>query len=389
MATAFSPTLTALTSIANISVSGTDDLTVTAIASNYALARAAPPAFKTGLKYFEISIVAASTTPGQDALGLQFSPDIAGIYFDFSAGLMWVTKDGVNFNNTVGSSPSTGLLGNAFSVTGPFFFAVSLYTNQNFVTANFGQGPFSLPVASGFSAWGAAEQFNPADANSNLVVGADGVSIYATQTSSGWAMVRSIGSKSSGKVYLEIPLACGASNGIIVGLANSSASLGSQVGSSGDSAGWQCQASLYGFSGPVGAYGYADLNPVDSTSLSPNEFYYASNGYGEGNFGLEAWGSGDVISYAVDEVHNKLWRRRNGNLWENISGSDPATNTGGVSVPAGIAQIFSNLSVIGSKQVLNTLGPFINSLPAGAVGWDASGPPPTAAQNQVTIMCVT
>ena len=335
-----------------------------------------PPRTAPSLRYAEFDIVQANATPGRDGLGIQLSPQIIGLCFDLDASLAWFTADGVSWNNTSGANPETGIGGNAFSLSGPLYFAVSCLTDQNPVTVNFGQAPLAYGVPSGFSVWGATEQFNPADVSSSLVVGGDGFSVYPTQTSSAWALGRTIGAKTSGKVYIEVPFFGAASNGIIVGLATSGAPLNNYLGSS-NGVGWQCTDNLWGFSSSVGAPRYAPgIYSVEATGTSFSEYFYASDGVAFNHApGLDTWTTGDVVGVAFNEATGYIWWRVNGGNWNSDPTADPVSGSGGISTGySGVAQLFVNFQVSGSEITIKPAGGFSFTEPSGYYTWDGEAP---------------
>lgn len=136
--------------------------------------------------------------------------------------------------------------------------------------------------------------FDPAQKAASITLSAG--NLTATQTSGGWNSVKGLASfaKTTGDYYFEILVNTNTSNNIIIGLANSGASLTAFCGS--DVNGW----GYYGNSGQI----------------------YT----GGGNFpGGSSFTNGDIIMVAFKAATGRMWFGKNG-TW--ILSGNPAANTG-------------------------------------------------------------
>jgi hypothetical protein len=120
-------------------------------------------------------------------------------------------------------------------------------------------------------------------------------------------MVRSTQSFSSGLLYWEVQLGftyAGADD--LIGIANANESLGNWVGESQNSVGWWWST------------GQIYQNNATTTTIETG-----------------APGTADVMAFALDLTHSKLWIKNlsSGSGWNNdiIGNQNPATNTGGYS----------------------------------------------------------
>jgi len=82
---------------------------------------------------------------------------------------------------------------------------------------------------------------------------------------------------------------------------------------------------------------YLGGNPNSVGYYEWGGFYYPDRGANPdpNTFSIAA---GDIVDIAVDRVHNMIWGRVNGGLWNGVDGADPAANAGGFSID-GIAGI--------------------------------------------------
>jgi hypothetical protein len=180
-------------------------------------------------------------------------------------------------------------------------------------------------------------------------------------------MVRSTQSFSSGLLYWEAQLGftyAGADD--LIGIANANESLGNWVGESQNSVGWWWST------------GQIYQNDATTTTIETG-----------------APGTADVMAFALDLTHSKLWIKNlsSGSGWNNdiIGNQNPATNTGGYSFsglnagPYFLAQSFNDT---GDYSVLNTGGsPFVGTPPAGfsAVGANITWNPNDKSANLTVV----
>jgi hypothetical protein len=95
------------------------------------------------------------------------------------------------------------------------------------------------------------------------------------------------------------------------------------------------------------------------------------NGSSAGNLG-SAIASGDTLCVAFDTSSKKLWYRKNGELWNNIVGDDPATGTGGIQTTFAAVQVCLRMSsgAAGASVTVRTEGAeFTQAAPAGFKSW--------------------
>lgn len=95
---------------------------------------------------------------------------------------------------------------------------------------------------------------------------------------------------------------------------------------------------------------------------------------------LSAFSNGDVLCMALDLTHNKVWVRKNNGAWNSAVGGtqDPATNAGGISLPAGLIGV--DLYPTGSVQKNSSdkitgrfnIAHFSFPVPAGFSAWDTA-----------------
>jgi hypothetical protein len=123
--------------------------------------------------------------------------------------------------------------------------------------------------------------------------------------------------------------------------------------------------------------GIGNANVVAGTYAGSTQsgFTYIANGQVYTNGGsattLLAFGATDVICVAVDIANKKLWFRKNGLLWNNTAGNDPAANVGGLDLTTllginGTVYPQTNVSSTGDQVRIN-LGAtaFAQAVPAG------------------------
>jgi len=96
---------------------------------------------------------------------------------------------------------------------------------------------------------------------------------------------------------------------------------------------------------------------------------------------LGLYGDGQVASVAVDLDHRTIWFRRSGGNWNNSGTANPATNTGGITIPAGSMVPFVTFGGTGgaaNNVVAANFGAsaFSGAVPSGFTpGWPLGGDP--------------
>jgi len=152
-----------------------------------------------------------------------------------------------------------------------------------------------------------AQQWSPTQKNSAIVLGNLGLSAASTLAATNTEAFANNG-VSSGLYYYEVvPTPYSATDGAATGLGNTSSSTanGAYLGSTSDTVQW--------------AYGGGVVNG--------------------GNFSYGTWATwttGNVLCWAIDLTHHMMWGRVNNGNWNNSGTANPATNAGGLAIPAGV-----------------------------------------------------
>lgn len=93
----------------------------------------------------------------------------------------------------------------------------------------------------------------------------------------------------------------------------------------------------------------------------------SSSGGNIGSAGLGTISDGDIIGVAVDFAAGKAWFSKNGTFG---SGQNPATGTGGFTIPAGALFIAFSPKTLGANGRLRTLASqFLTAPPTGFTAW--------------------
>jgi hypothetical protein len=158
--------------------------------------------------------------------------------------------------------------------------------------------------------------------------------------------VKSLTVKSTGKYYFEVKVQVTTSNTNGAGIAPS----------------------------PGGAFTDPTVNAVNGfgAGFGPtNTFIYANNVSTAKNLGITS--VFDVFSFAIDLTARLGWIRRNFGLWNNDPAADPATGTGGVTIPAGALAPyvrFTNGTATDALTANFGASLFANAVPSGfTAGW--------------------
>jgi hypothetical protein len=159
----------------------------------------------------------------------------------------------------------------------------------------------TIPTGGGGASTYPPSTLDPRDLNSDggtATLSSDGMTL--TMTGGGSPYVRSTSPRYSGKWYFEAKLISSTQyNNFNIGVA-------------------------------PGAFNSPGLNiPPNFMGHSPYNDTSGADGHINSGMGLGA-NTGDTICVAVDMENQNGWVRKNGGSWDNISGDDPASNTGGL-----------------------------------------------------------
>ena len=316
--------------------------------------------------------------------GAQFPVAVLGVCVDATNRKVWFTADGVTWNgNSIGvSNPASNLGGNVIPWSGDIHAGYTFSTVGDWVNFNFGQAPFVLAPPAGASAWGASETIGSAD--SNLLIGPDGVSVYLA-TAATYPSCYTTGGKSSGLWYFEMPL-IGRAGQSGPGFCAAGHTLIDYLGSDGNSSGcYPWSGNMYGwgtvdgFIASPGSFLNPDLRSTGSECWAPKNDGTAS--WTNNTTAIGAFGAGNTVGMAFDPPSRQIWFTLDGTTWAGVYGmtANPVTKTNGNVVANGPAMIALTLALSGCQVTLNTTGSFVHSVPSGYVAWDSSGPTPPAA----------
>jgi hypothetical protein len=213
-------------------------------------------------------------------------------------------------------------------------------TKSNVLAAN-------TAVASDSSTWNYTvpnTTLNPADKEAHISLSGGNLTALGT---AGWTgSVRAVDGQSSGKYYWECTL-----NG---------AAVQSGVGVSINAL---PIATVFGGTGT----GQAGLAQSGVVFVDGSSFGLTIGGVGGSTLSFGTIPSGTVICAAID-VPNKLmwWRLGAAGNWNNVSGRNPATGAGGVSIP-NISTAFPSISFGGADTIIANFGSsaFTGAVPSG------------------------
>ena len=201
--------------------------------------------------------------------------------------------------------------------------------------------------------------WNDSDKTANIEVSSDGLT--ATSTAGSAEGIRATDVRVYGPWYCELTCLQGTTAGTSFGFANPDADL-------------------------------ADIGP--STALCAvqlvtggvfvNENFQFNNGVLE---------EGDVLCIAYEGDERKVWFRKNGGFWNNDSGANPETLTGGIDVSDidddGLFPAFGSSTTGDAVEANFGATPFAFDLPVGFTSWDGSitgtAPPPPPIQTVLLV----
>lgn len=297
----------------------------------------------------------------------------AGYYIDLDNNKMWQTCDGVTFfGNGASPNPATNTNGISISTVNDgvsVFPAASIYTattGPNIILNVGNYGFFKFPIAAGFTGWDAnGSAFgtnNPGpgifdSGNCNAVATLSGGSLTVTGTGTGVCLFKGepIDAKYSGKRYFEIhTTTLGASDGVGIASAKNYQVLSSYNPSpilGTDTGGWSI---VFQFSSGI----YFAKNVAVATASQC------------------ATANGSYQGVAVDIDNGKIWCTLDGTNWNAGSGANPATGTGGYSLPTGINALGLIAGVTvrsGSVMTMNVGATALHwTMPSGFSAWDSA-----------------
>jgi hypothetical protein len=192
-------------------------------------------------------------------------------------------------------------------------------------------------------------------ANAGATLSNGGLTLTVTNTllPNAWQIVRTTGSRTSGKLYLELKTSTGLSITGHIGTASSGVNINSYLGASNYSFGW---------------------NPFAGGDLFGSAGYLVASSAGGT---IRAAAANDVYGLAADFTTGKIWGSKN-NVWSNSG--DPVGETGGEItgfVPATVGPVLPSMafSNVGSSTVWTiqaTAGSQTYPPPAGYLAWDAN-----------------
>lgn len=178
-----------------------------------------------------------------------------------------------------------------------------------------------------------ADTFDPANKSANVTLSE--ANLRATNASAGDFNVRSVGSRSSGKLYFEVQRVAGQQG---IGLCTSAWPTNAWVGSS-----------------------------ALSIGMDPSADTIFTSGANQGSSGVGAPADGSIIGVAVDFTAGKVWFSKNGTFG---SGQNPAIGTGGFTIPAGALFVAYSPKTLAANGRLRTLASqFLTAPPAGFSPW--------------------
>jgi hypothetical protein len=182
----------------------------------------------------------------------------------------------------------------------------------------------------------------------SVTISADGLTVTGTGTTSAnqGARVADSGGKATGKYYFEQTIMA----------LTTSPNRGAGIGTTGST------------------YTGMGTNATVGVNMYPNSGGIWANG--SAILGIAGRSVGDIIGYAVDLDNRRIWIRPNpGAIWNNNVANNPATNVGGIVVPAGTMVPFVTFGgtsgVAGSSFKANFgASAFGGVVPAGfTAGW--------------------
>lgn len=209
------------------------------------------------------------------------------------------------------------------------FRKLGIYRGGARSRAGGGAGNGSAGGGQGHGSGGAANFWNPADTNADIVLSNSNLTMTRINGSGTWRGSRSKRGSATGKYYVECVCTTAFSGGSsnILGLANSTAPLDLYMSVDGNSIGWAPDGGIW----------------RNNAKISTIQTYGTIN---------------DVCSMAWDNDNGKFWFRTNGGNWNNdiLANQNPATNTGGFTY-SGLAGTLYIFGIITNETWACTLRP--------------------------------
>ena len=293
--------------------------------------------------------------------------NVVCIALDCTARLIWFRIGAAgNWNNNATYNPATGVGGVAifnFGAALQAFPFAGLQATSDQITANFGDSAFVGAVPSGYTSgftagstptigWEAATATAVTLSGSNLVATNTG-----TTSADQGAHVAAVNGKTSGKWYFETTWTT------IVGV-------GGNVG--------------IGIGTTTSTY----TNMGNSATVGAALFRGSGDIYANGTrivIGAGGYSPGQSTGIAFDLDNRRFWARQTpSGTWNNSGTADPATNVGGITIPAGTMVPFLTFGGGGGAagNVVTTnfgASAFIGAMPSGFTSLDTFTPIPTNA----------
>jgi hypothetical protein len=113
--------------------------------------------------------------------------------------------------------------------------------------------------------------------------------------------------------------------------------------------------------------------PPDSVGVYDDGWVFTASSWSDAALPM-IMNAGSVVGMAV--AHGKMWLRVDTGNWNGSPTDNPATATGGLTIPSGAQHFmgsvgFWNLGY--TKITVNTVEPFVHAMPSGFVAWGRSG----------------
>jgi hypothetical protein len=244
-----------------------------------------------------------ATTVGFSTLSPITGNDVICVAWDAGAERAWMRKNGGSWNNNATHDPATGVGGwdASFAAAEDYALWANINTASHAFTIRAEVADLTLPVPSGFTSWlgELPNAWNVLDKINITLSSSDKNATVTTSTST--TGVRSSMphvNASAGKYYVEFLINNGTANSI--GLKASTTSL-------------------------------SDTGTNFFVATSAGTIFNTTTNVGSVGSALVAT---DVLCMAWDAGAKLGWFRKNGGLWNNTAGHDPATGVGGISITA-------------------------------------------------------
>ena len=300
-------------------------------------------------------------------LGAAVVNDVIGVSIDMDNALVWFRRNGGNWNNSGTANPATGVGGVQYSLRSGYAPYVSFAAGSNstdVMKSNFGQTSFVGTPPSGFGSSGGS--------GGGAVGGwfPFGLTTTITPGLAGYVHVRVRAAKPGTTYYIDPKVAVDAvvvppvtyatwdpatvasvtlsgGNLVATNTGTSSADQGAHVAAANGKITGKYYFEMIYTTAAAGANVGVGIGTTTSTytnmgndaTVGDMSFRGTGNIYANGtNTGLSIGvaGSGTGIGIAVDLDNHNIWFRKTpSGFWNNSGTANPATNTGGLVIPAG------------------------------------------------------